>query len=301
MASIVEARGLLKKFGPLVAVAGIDFAVEAGTCFGFLGPNGAGKTSTMRMVCCQSPLTAGQLYVSGLDVRTQGRAIKALLGVVPQENNLDPDFTVLHNLVVYARYFEMPPDTARRRAYEVLDLFHLREKAHSPVRDLSGGMKRRLVLARGLLHEPRILVLDEPTTGLDPQGRHMVWQKLRQLREQGTTVLLSTQNMEEAARLCDWLVIMHQGRILAQGSPADLVREHVGSQVVEVPADAAPAIVGQLSRGDATWEEVEDTVYVFARDREALHRTIGLVPGATYRPATLEDVFLHLTGRGLTE
>lgn len=301
MAVIIRARGLVKKYGPLVAVGGIDFTVEAGQCFGFLGPNGAGKTSTMRMVCCQLPPTAGELYVDGLDVRSQGRAIKARLGVVPQDNNLDPDFTVLHNLMVYARYFEMPKEMARRRALEALDLFHLREKANSPVQELSGGMKRRLVLARGLLHAPRILVLDEPTSGLDPQGRHLVWQKLRQLQERGTTVLLSSQNMEEAARLCDRLVIMHQGRILAQGSPQDLVREHVGSQVAEVPASVAPAFLGQLKASNVVREEVGDTVYIFAQDGEALRQLIGVVPGATYRPATLEDVFLHLTGRGLAE
>lgn len=301
MAANIEARDLTKRYGDLVAVAGIDFAVEAGQCFGLLGPNGAGKTSTMRMVCCQSPLTAGELCVEGLDVRTNSRAIKARLGVAPQENNLDPDFTALQNLLVYARYFQMPSDRARRRATEVLELFHLGEKAHSPVRELSGGMKRRLILARALLHEPRIVALDEPTAGLDPQGRHLVWQKLRQLREQGITVLLSTQNMEEAARLCDTLVIMHQGRILAQGSPQALVQHHVGSQVVEVPRDSAGPLLGLLAKADVAWESVEDMVYIFARDGEALRQAAGPVPGAIYRPATLEDVFLRLTGRGLTE
>jgi len=301
LTTIIQAKGLAKKYGALVAVAGIDFEVSPGECFGFLGPNGAGKTSTMRMVCCQSPPTAGELLVDSLDVRTQGRSIKARLGVVPQENNLDPDFTVWHNLMVYARYFEIPPEKAQQRAREVLEFFHLGEKARSPVQELSGGMKRRLVLARSLLNEPRILVLDEPTTGLDPQGRHLVWQKLRQLQGQGTTVLLSTQNMEEAARLCDRLVIMHQGSILAQGSPEALVQEHVGAHVVEVPAESAGPLREHLKGSNVVWESVEDTLYLFARNGELLRESMGLVAGAVYRPATLEDVFLHLTGRGLAE
>ncbi|MBI2866272.1 MAG: ABC transporter ATP-binding protein [Chloroflexi bacterium] len=301
MSSIVVARGLLKKYGPLIAVAGIDFSVEAGQCFGFLGPNGAGKTSTMRMVCCQSPLTGGELHVDGLDVPTQGRLVKARLGVVPQENNLDPDFTVLQNLLVYARYFHMPEARARQRAEEVLELFQLTEKARSPVQALSGGMRRRLLVARALVHDPRILVLDEPTSGLDPQGRHLVWQKLRQLQDQGITVLLSTQNMEEAARLCDRLVIIHQGRILAQGSPHELVRDYVGSQVMEVPAGLSDHLRELLPGRHFTWESVGDSVYIFAKDGEALGRAAAQVPHAIYRPATLEDVFLHLTGRGLIE
>jgi len=303
VAPIIQARGLTKRYGELVAVAGIDFSVEAGECFGFLGPNGAGKTSTIRMVCCQSPPTAGELWVDGLEVTTQGRRIKARLGVAPQEINLDPDFTVLHNLLVYARYFGLPTEVARQRAREVLELFHLGEKATSPVQELSGGMKRRLVVARAWIHQPRILVLDEPTAGLDPQARHLVWQKLRQFQAQGTTILLTTQNMEEAARLCHRLVIMHQGRILAQGRPQELVERYVGSQVVEVPLELArrSRLMERLPATPLAWETVEDTVYIFARDGRALLQATGPLEGATYRPATLEDVFLHLTGRGLTE
>ncbi|MDZ4278390.1 MAG: ABC transporter ATP-binding protein, partial [Dehalococcoidia bacterium] len=208
MSEIIRARSLTKRFGDLVAVDGIDFAVREGECFGLLGPNGAGKTSTIRMITCVSPVTAGELLVDGMDVRNDGRRIKGILGVVPQEENLDPDLTVWQNLAVFARYFDIPIPVARERAQEVLELFQLMERKNEIVDNLSGGMKRRLIIARALINQPKILILDEPTTGLDPQARHLVWQKLRLLRSQGITMLLTTHYMEEAAHLCDRLVVM---------------------------------------------------------------------------------------------
>jgi lipooligosaccharide transport system ATP-binding protein len=231
--AIVVARGLTKRYGDFEAVKGIDFDVRRQECFGFLGPNGAGKTTTMRMIHCASPVTAGQLTVAGLDVMRCPRQVKALLGVVSQNDNLDPDLTVRQNLVVYARYFDIPRRTALRRADELLALFQLADRAEAQVSDLSGGMKRRLVIARGLLNEPQVLMLDEPTTGLDPQARRLVWQKVSYLKERGTTLLLTTHYMEEATQLCDRLVIMDRGRILAEGSPAALVQRHAAGGNLE--------------------------------------------------------------------
>ncbi|MCI0850350.1 MAG: ATP-binding cassette domain-containing protein, partial [Chloroflexi bacterium] len=232
MSDIIHARNLVKRFGDLVAVDAIDLSVREGECFGLLGPNGAGKTSTVRMITCVSPVTAGELTVAGMDVAREPRRIKAILGVVPQDNNLDPDLTVWQNLAVYARYFDIPAEVARPRAEEMIELFQLADRRDEIVDKLSGGMQRRLIIARALINEPRILILDEPTAGLDPQARHLVWQKLRYLRSQGVTLLLTTHYMEEATHLCDRLVIMHLGKILAQGAPADLIERHVGRQVI---------------------------------------------------------------------
>jgi lipooligosaccharide transport system ATP-binding protein len=307
MDGIVRARNLVKRFGDVTAVAGIDFTVAEGECFGFLGPNGAGKTTTIRMISCVSPVTSGELSVAGLDVNTEGRRIKAMLGVVPQEENLDPDLTVWQNLAVFARYFDLPAAEARRRAEEVLELFQLQDKRNEIVDSLSGGMKRRLIIARALINEPRILVLDEPTTGLDPQARHLVWQKLRYLRSQGVTMLLTTHYMEEAAHLCDRLVVMHLGRILAQSAPLDLIERHVGRQVLEVRiADGRrERIVGLLAeRERLRIEDVEDILYVFdpAQQWDDLLAELAAFEDALrLREATLEDVFLQLTGRGLLE
>lgn len=301
---IVEATGLTKHYGDFTAVAGIDFQVQTGECYGLLGPNGAGKTSTFRMVCCVSPISGGSLTVGGKDVVTQARAIKAMLGVVPQDNNLDSDLSVLKNLLVYARYFDLPGRVARERAQEVLELFQLADRANAQVDSLSGGMKRRLLIARALLNTPRVLVLDEPTTGLDPQARHLIWQKLRALKSEGVTVLLSTHYMEEAAQLCDRLAILHAGKILAEGRPQDLVQRYVGSQVVEVglsEGDRDRVVQWLDGTGDLV-EEAGDRLFVYGTELDAFKQRVlqeGL--SLTQRPATLEDVFLRLTGMALRE
>jgi lipooligosaccharide transport system ATP-binding protein len=307
MSEIIRARGLTKRFGDLVAVDGIDFSVTEGECFGLLGPNGAGKTSTIRMITCVSPLTTGELRVDGKDVTVDGRAIKAILGVVPQEENLDPDLTVWQNLVVYSRYFDIPNAVAQQRAQEVLELFQLAERKSEIVDNLSGGMKRRLIIARALINQPRILVLDEPTTGLDPQARHLVWQKLRLLKQQGITMILTTHYMEEAAHLCDRLVVTHLGRILAEGSPAELIEQHVGRQVLELRLDARQRqqAVRVLERHvELKVEEVEAVLYVYGPAQQwdgLLSEFDAFGEGVRLRESTLEDVFLDLTGRGLFE
>ena len=304
MDTIIEARGLLKQYGPLVAVAGIDFAVREGECFGFLGPNGAGKTSTMRMVSCISPVTGGELRVAGLDVRRDARRIKALIGVVPQEENLDSDLTVIQNLLNYGRYFDLPSRVAQERAMEALELFQLRERVHSRIDTLSGGMKRRLLIVRAMLHNPSILVLDEPTTGLDPQARRLVWRKLRYLQSQGTTLLISTHYMEEAQYLCGRLVIMDKGSIVAEGTPQELISHHAGRDVVEIrpPAGKWAEVLERLRDLETQPEEAEDAIYVYTSDGHDLWRGLGDLEGQVYyRPGNLEDVFLRLTGRELTE
>jgi lipooligosaccharide transport system ATP-binding protein len=307
MPDIIRARGLVKRFGDLIAVDGIDFSVPEGECFGLLGPNGAGKTSTIRMITCVSPLGGGELFVDGLDVTKHGRAIKARLGVVPQDENLDPDLSVAQNLAVYARYYDIPAAEARARADEVLELFQLADRRGEIVDNLSGGMKRRLIVARALINNPRILVLDEPTTGLDPQARHLVWRKLRLLRAQGITMLLTTHYMEEAAHLCDRLVVMHLGRILAEGPPLRLIEQHVGRQVLELRLDDGRRreAVGLIRRHDSVkLENVEDVIYAFGASENWEQLMEELAPfgeGVRLRDATLEDVFLQLTGRGLFE
>jgi lipooligosaccharide transport system ATP-binding protein len=306
--AIISARKLVKRFGDLTAVDGIDFDVLSGECFGFLGPNGAGKTSTIRMITCVSPVTEGELLVDGLDVRRHDRQIKARLGVVHQEDNLDPDLPVRQSLFVYARYFDIPAPVARRRIDEALALFQLQDRANEVVDNLSGGMKRRLSIARALVNQPRILVLDEPTTGLDPQARHLVWQKLRLLKSQGVTMLLSTHNMEEASHLCDRIVVMHVGRILAQGAPADLIASHVGEEVLELETtdlEEKEQVLERLATFEGvTIEDVEDIVFVLGLGQRGPHVAAELLSQgqhARLRGATLEDVFLRLTGRGLTE
>jgi len=302
----VEATRLVKTYGSLRAVDGVSFAVQPGECFGFLGPNGAGKSTVIRMITCTSPVTGGTLRVAGMDVRLNGRAIKSLLGIVPQEDNLDPDLPVRQNLEVYARYYGISREAAEGRIAETLALFQLTEKANAQVDDLSGGMKRRLVIARALVNDPQILVLDEPTTGLDPQARHLVWQKLRMLRSRGVTMFLTTHYMDEAAHLCDRLVIMHRGSILAQGNPHDLIRDHAGEVVLELRLDAderAP-LLGELAGVDGVAiEEVEDIAYIFGA-ADAARRIAARIADpaiAFLRPGNLEDVFLRLTGRGLLD
>jgi lipooligosaccharide transport system ATP-binding protein len=305
MSSIV-ARGLVKRYGDFEAVRGVDFEVAERACFGFLGPNGAGKTTTMRMISTTLPPTEGELTVLGMPV-TEGREIRRRMGVVPQENNLEEDLSVLENLVVYARYFGIPAWVSWPRADELLSFVALEDKKDWLIPKLSGGMKRRLLVARALMNEPELLVLDEPTTGLDPQARHLVWEKLRSLRRQGVTLILTTHYMEEAAQLCDRLVIMHEGRILVEGAPRDLVARESSPQVVEVfepSEDAAP----QLSALDGAADRVDRLsdrwLFYTGHGEELLSkiRTVVPDPGAVWlRGATLEDVFLRLTGRGLRE
>lgn len=292
----------MKKFGEFIAVDKVSFTVEEGEMFGFLGPNGAGKTTTMKMIQCISPKTNGSLEVMGMDVSTQQREIKRLLGVVPQENNLDPDFTVYENLIVYSRYFDIPRAEAMRRIDELLDFVQLSERKDTPIVQLSGGMKRRLILARALINSPRLLVLDEPTVGLDPQARHLIWDKLKRLRSQGNTVVLTTHYLEEAAYLCDRLVIMDHGKILVEGKPADLVRKYIGADIVE--AENVPEAEVCLRRLDANYEVLGDTIQVYTDNTQRITGALleeCRLGQVTARRATLEDVFLRLTGRKLRE
>jgi lipooligosaccharide transport system ATP-binding protein len=302
--SIVVAENLTKKFGNFIAVNSVSFVVNQGKLFGFLGPNGAGKTTTMRMIYCVSPKTAGRLEVAGIDVDKNPRRIKELIGVVPQENNLDPDFTVLENLMVYSRYFNIPKAEARKRAQELLEFFQLGEKKNVIIDKLSTGMKRRLILARALLNNPRILVLDEPTVGLDPQARHMIWQRLRELRAEGVTILLTTHYMEEAEELCDHLVIIDNGKIIAEGKPRSLVEKYVEGDVLEIATNEDLASYLKENHGQLHFEKVENKVHIFSKDPEQLLRDIVgkfRIESTLIRKATLEDVFLELTGRELRE
>lgn len=301
---LIEAVGLTKKFGNVVAVDNIDFNVLKGECFGFLGPNGAGKTTTMKMVNCVLPLTAGRLGVAGMDVVEQPREIKKMTGVAPQEDNLDPDFTVFHNLIVYARYFDIPKAKAQKQAEELLRFVQLEEKRDVLIDQLSSGMKRRLILARALINEPQILLLDEPTTGLDPQARHLIWDKIRDLQKQGVTVVLTTHYMEEAAQLCDRTVIMDTGRIIEEGKPADLIRRHVGEEVLEVAYDEDVLKFLKNAFPDARLDVMGDRIQVFTNQPRGVFSEILKqfeFKAAMIRDANLEDVFLKLTGRRLRE
>lgn len=276
--------------------------MKKGEVFGFLGPNGAGKTTTMKMIACVSPKTAGTLTVLGMDPGTAPAAIKARLGIVPQETNLDPDFTCYGNLFMYARYFDIPEKTATKKADDLLEFVQLTEKRDVVVEKLSGGMKRRLILARALVNNPDILVLDEPTIGLDPQARHLIWEKLRTLQVQGNTIVLTTHYLDEAARLCDRLVIMDNGRILVEGAPAELVRDHAGREIVEVERSAE--VISCLEDLNIPYELAGDMVQVVTESSRDIARILldRCHPEKVItRPATLEDVFLKLTGRKLRE
>ena len=305
MAILVKASGLTKKYGDLVAVAGIDFEIREGECFGFLGPNGAGKTTTVRMIHCVSPVTSGVLTVGGMPSGINNRGLKMITGVIPQEINLDNDLTVAENLVVFARFFDIGRREAKARIAELLRFVELEAKAGSKISDLSTGMKRRLLIARALINRPRLIVADEPTTGLDPQARHLIWQRLRQLKTQGTTLVLTTQYMEEAQQLCDRIVVMYQGRILKEGTPASLVEGEIGREVVEVrvPPEDDAKILGHLAGYDFAHERVGDTLYFYCREGHGLMKKLLELdlPNTLNRPATLEDVFLKLTGRSLHE
>jgi lipooligosaccharide transport system ATP-binding protein len=304
----VVASGLRKSYGERVAVDGIDFTVEPGVCFGFLGPNGAGKTTTMKMIYGLASLGGGELAVLGMDVVRERRAVKARLGVVPQETNLDGELTVRENLLFQAGYFGIDHEVAARRADELLEFSLLADRADERIWALSGGMKRRLLIARALVNEPDLVVLDEPTTGLDPQARLAVWRALDRLKRRGVTLLVTTHYMEEAARLCDRLVIMDEGKIVVEGRPQDLVLEHVGREVLELrlSEDCDPGeLLASLNGRIAGHELAEDLLMIFATDAEELLRQLDerRFPheSALVRRATLEDVFLRLTGRSLRE
>jgi lipooligosaccharide transport system ATP-binding protein len=305
---LVHARGLVKRFGDLVAVDGIDFDVQKGEAFGFLGPNGAGKTSTMRMIGCVSPPSSGSLTILGLDPVERGSDIRARLGVVPQQDTLDFELTVRENIVIYGRYFGLPRAQLRARAEELLDFVQLTERADDRVEPLSGGMKRRLTIARSLVNEPDVLLLDEPTTGLDPQARHTVWDRLFRLKQRGVTLILTTHYMDEAEQLCDRLVVMDKAKIVAEGSPRALIDRYSTREVVELrfaldqqPEELAARMDGLAHRIEA----LPDRLLLYTDDGDATaHRVheLGLQPDTTLvRRSTLEDVFLHLTGRRLVD
>jgi ABC-type multidrug transport system, ATPase component len=304
---LIYAEGLVKRFGDFVAVDGIDLRVRAGEAFGFLGPNGAGKSSTMRMIGCVSRPSGGVLRILGMDPVRQGPEIRARLGVCPQLDTLDTDLTVRENLTTYARYFGIPRREGRRRADALLEFVQLSDRANSKVEPLSGGMKRRLTIARALVNEPDIVLLDEPTTGLDPQARHLVWERLFQLKQQGTTLVLTTHYMDEAEQLCDRLVVMDGGRIVAEGSPRSLIETYCTAEVVELrftdgsPREYADKLAGIGERLDP----LPDRVLVYADDGDEVLAQVqrrGLTPASSLvRRATLEDVFLQLTGRTLVD
>jgi lipooligosaccharide transport system ATP-binding protein len=306
--ALIHARNLVKRFGDFVAVDAIDFDLQRGEAFGFLGPNGAGKTSTMRMIGCVSPVTDGTLRVLGLDPARDGAKIRARLGVVPQLDTLDLELTVRENVIIYGRYFGLPRKELGPRADELLEFVELSERANDKVEQLSGGMKRRLTIARSLVNDPDVLLLDEPTTGLDPQARHVVWDRLYRLKRQGVTLLLTTHYMDEAEQLCDRLVVMDRGKIVAEGSPRDLIGRYSTREVVELRFDDAsrPDDLGYWTEGLVTRvESLPDRVLLYTDDGDAashgLHER-GLVPESILvRRSTLEDVFLHLTGRSLIE
>ena len=301
---MIEAQGLTKRYGDFTAVDGIDFAVERGETFGFLGPNGAGKSSTMRMIGAVSPVSDGTLRVLDRDPERDGPAIRQRLGVVPQEDNLDLELDVGENLLVYGRFFGLPRDVIRRRAEELLDFVQLTDRRDSKVDSLSGGMKRRLTIARALVNSPELMLLDEPTTGLDPQARHALWDRLYRLKQQGVTLVLTTHYMDEAEQLCDRLVIMDQARIVAEGSPRELIDRHVEREVVELRFGATN---GQPSLDDLGnhVETLQDRIVIGTDNGDAVvdqvHRR-GLHPETVLvRRSTLEDVFLRLTGRSLVD
>jgi lipooligosaccharide transport system ATP-binding protein len=304
---LISARGLTKKFADFTAVDAIDFDVAPGEAFGFLGPNGAGKTSTMRMIACVSPITAGTLRILDMDPVTDAGRIKAHLGVVPQQDNLDTELHVRENLLMYARYFDIPRAEARRRADELLEFVQLTERADAQVDPLSGGMKRRLTIARALINEPKLVLLDEPTTGLDPQARHLVWDRLYRLKQRGATLVLTTHYMDEAEQLCDRLVVMDKAKIVAEGSPRQLIERYATKEVLELrfAPGVQETLDGQLEALAERVEYLPDRVLLYTSDGEAAASATherGLQPETVLvRRSSLEDVFLRLTGRTLVD
>jgi lipooligosaccharide transport system ATP-binding protein len=306
-APLIHARGLTKRFGAFTAVDGVDFDVARGESFGFLGPNGAGKTSTMRMIACVSPVSEGTLRILGLDPVADGPRIRARLGVVPQQDTLDTEISVRDNLVIYGRYFGLSRAESRDRAADLLDFAQLTERAGDRVEPLSGGMKRRLTIARALINEPSILLLDEPTTGLDPQARHLLWERLYRLKQRGVTLVLTTHYMDEAEQLCDRLVVMDKARIVAEGSPRELIERYSTREVTELrfPVGVQETLDGQLDGLGDRVERLPDRVLVYSDDGEAAVAAAharGLAPETVLvRRSSLEDVFLRLTGRSLVD
>ncbi|MEZ5218522.1 MAG: ABC transporter ATP-binding protein [Ilumatobacteraceae bacterium] len=304
---LIIARNLVKRFENFTAVDGIDVEVHAGESFGFLGPNGAGKSSTMRMIGCVSPRTSGDLEIFGMDAATHGKQIRARIGVVPQADQLDEQLTVRDNLELYGRYFDLPRSECKKRTAELLDFVQLADRATSKIEPLSGGMKRRVTIARSLINEPELLLLDEPTTGLDPQARHVLWDRLYRLKQRGVTLVLTTHYMDEAEQLCDRLVVMDHGRIVAEGSPRLLIAQHSTREVLELryPAGSneehAPEVEGIGDRS----EVLPDRVLIYAHDGEAalaeVHARGSQPESALVRRSSLEDVFLRLTGRSLVD
>lgn len=307
MKTIIAAKDLVKTYNGRAAVKGITFGVTQGECFGILGPNGAGKSSIAKMIYCFSPVTQGNLSVLGMSVREKPRQVKERLGVVPQENNLDTNLTVIENLVVYGSFFQIPARIVLTRAEEMLDFFELSDYKNSKIDELSGGMKRRLTIARSLINSPEILILDEPTTGLDPQARHLVWQRLRRLKELGVTLLLTTHYMDEAEHLCDRLIVIDEGVILEEGQPKELVLKHIGHEVLEVGRGAE--MVDEILEAGKTnikgFKIVGDMLFIYPEDGQTLIDRLRPVSDSfsrqMLRRANLEDVFLKLTGRGLAE
>ena len=304
---LVEARGLTKHFGDFVAVDGIDFEIKPGEAFGFLGPNGAGKTSTMKMITTVSPITGGEMQVFGLDPAADGPAIRSRLGVVPQENNLDEELTVAENLYIYGRYHDLPKSEIRSRSADLLEFAQLVEKRDAKVESLSGGMKRRLIIARALINEPDLVILDEPTTGLDPQARHILWDRLYRLKQDGATLIITTHYMDEAEQLCDRLVVMDKGKIVAEGSPAQLIEQFSTKEVVELrfAPGGVESGVERLNGLAKRTEALADRLLLYTDDADTLveeihHSGVEFDQRLTRR-STLEDVFLHLTGRRLID
>src|SRR3990167_4442539 len=302
---VVKASNLHKKCATFEAVKGIDFEITSGSCFGFLGPNGAGKTTTMAMIYCAVQITDGELFVLGLDAKKNPRKIKQNLGVSPQDENLDPDISVYENLLVYGGYFGIKRKILKERITELLNLMQLNDRRKSVIQSLSGGMQRRLLLARALINSPKVLILDEPTTGLDPQARHLIWQKLEHLKRSGTTMVLTTHYMEEASRLCDKLVIMDQGKILEEGSPKDLISRHVGKDVIEVKmyGKKREPLLQLANDIISNFEVVGENILLYPKDSSRLIQKLIEKNSYefTHRQASLEDVFLKLTGRELRE
>jgi lipooligosaccharide transport system ATP-binding protein len=296
--SIIKVSNVTKRFKELLAVDSIDLEIEERECFGLLGPNGAGKTTLIRMLTAVSPMTTGEITVLGMDLKKYPREIKAKLGVIPQVDNLDEDLTVIQNLMTFARYFAIRKDVARRRSLEILQSMQLEDKRDSKIDELSGGMKRRLLIGRGLINDPYIIILDEPSIGLDPQAKHMVWQKLRELKSRGVTQLLCTQNMEEAERLCDRVAIINQGRIIDIDTPRKLIVKYIGHQVweIDLATTGRDAVVSELERRQLEYEELTDMLHIVSYDASSMEGLPGMG-----RAATLEDVFFKLTGRSLNE
>ncbi|MGN9846721.1 ABC transporter ATP-binding protein [Nonomuraea sp. H19] len=307
MQSLIQAQGLVKRFGEFTAVAGIDLEVAPGEAFGFLGPNGAGKSSTMRMISCVSMPSAGSLRILGRDPVRESSAIRARLGVCPQLENLDLDLTVTENLTTYARYFGLSRAQARAKAVELLEFAQLTEKASSKVAPLSGGMRRRLTIARALVNDPELVLLDEPTTGLDPQARHLLWERLFRLKQQGTTLVLTTHYMDEAEQLCDRLVVMDGGRIVAEGSPRQLIETYASPEVVELRfgTDELATYVEKLDGIGDRIDLLPDRILLYAKNGDGavneVHRRALTPSSVLIRRSSLEDVFLHLTGRTLVD